>query len=255
MPILDQLYQNHCMNSMIYTIRSESNWRYQLSFVDPKSLDRRIWRIIEDEQGKPCAYVKTAVWGSNVYVQELGTRTDISLRAIGLGLLKLLPKLTEEIEPKPEEQARQAVFSFGRHHAIYEALDPELGSLNKPYAWYIRIPDLPAFLKQITPVLEERLANSVMCNHSGKLRLNFYKSAIALQFEEGKIVEIGPHKMTHENDTDANFSDLQVIQLICGRRDVNELQHIHADCFAKNEAKVLLKILFPKWASQPNSLG
>ncbi len=59
--------------------------------------------------------------------------------------------------------------------------------VNNPYAYYIRVPDLAGFLQMIIPVLEERLAGSYMCGHSGELKLNFYKSGILINFEKGKI--------------------------------------------------------------------
>ena len=44
-----------------------------------------------------------------------------------------------------------------------------------PYAWYIRVADVADFLRTISPVLEDRLAESVMVGYSGELRLNFYR--------------------------------------------------------------------------------
>ena len=254
-PLLTQLYQNHCMNSLVYTIRDKTQWHYELTENNPKSINDRTWRIIEDEEGDAVAYLKFAIWGSNIFVQELGTRADCSLRAIGLSILTLAAAHAQETEPSHEVYIRGLYFAFSAHHAIYDALDPELQAAAKPYAWYIRIPDLPRFLHHITPVLESRLADSVMAGHTGKLRLNFYKKSLQLTFERGRITEIEPYKMAHDRDTDANFPDLQFIQLLCGRRDIDELQHIHADCFANNGAKVLLKIIFPKRASQPVGIG
>jgi len=39
-------------------------------------------------------------------------------------------------------------------------LSTSLPDERKPYAWYIRVPDLPAFIRRIKPVLEKRLALS-----------------------------------------------------------------------------------------------
>ena len=64
----------------------------------------------------------------------------------------------------------------------------------QPYAWYMRVPDLPGFLRHIAPALEKRLANSVMAGHSGDLRLNFYHSQLRLTWTQGKLQEIGPYK-------------------------------------------------------------
>ncbi len=55
-----------------------------------------------------------------------------------------------------------------------------------PYAWYIRVPDLPAFLRRIAPVLERRLVASVVAGHTGELALSFYRTGIRLTFADGR---------------------------------------------------------------------
>ena len=39
--------------------------------------------------------------------------------------------------------------------------------LLRAYAYYLRVPDLPAFMRRIGPVLEKRLAESVAIGYSG----------------------------------------------------------------------------------------
>jgi hypothetical protein len=49
-------------------------------------------------------------------------------------------------------------FELGGEHPVYDALPERMPKVGKPYAWYIRVPDLPDFLTLIGPVLEKRLA-------------------------------------------------------------------------------------------------
>ncbi len=254
--LLQALYDNHCQNSMIYTVRPENEWRHELEGHHPNSIVSKDCFIVEDDNGRTVAYTRFACWNHHVFVNEVGARADISLRAVGLEMLKLYETFAKKRQEKTGEEMIGVVFSFGRHHDLYEALDPELASAVKPYAWYIRIPDMKAFLHKITPVLETRLAESVMASHEGKLKLNFYRrGALQITFTAGKITEIVDYEMAHQRDADANFPGLQFIQLVCGRREIDEIQHIHADCHANNGAKVLLKILFPKRNSQPIGLN
>ena len=71
-------------------------------------------------------------------------------------------------------------FGLGKAHPIYDALATELNKADRSYAWYLRVADCPQFISRIGPVLEERLADSVMAAFCGGLKLNFYKKQIAL---------------------------------------------------------------------------
>ena len=63
---------------------------------------------------------------------------------------------------------RELSFSLGRTHPLNAVLAPSLAPITElPYAWYVRVPDLLAFLQLITPALERRLANSPAAGYSG----------------------------------------------------------------------------------------
>ena len=117
----------------------------------------------------------------------------------------------------------------------------------RPYAWYIRVPHIPAFLKQVSPALERRLAESVMAGHSGELKLSFYRSGVRLVFEQGHITAIDPWKPTPDDGGNAAFPNLTFLQLLFGYRSMDELRQAFADCWAGgNAARALLDALFPK---------
>ena len=106
---------------------------------------------------------------------------------------------------------------------------------------------MPAFLKRIQPVLEQRLAQSIAAGHSGELKLSFYNSGVRLVFEHGSITSIEPMKVGPSIETDASFPDLTFLHLLLGHRSFDELRHAFTDCFwDNNTARVLLNILFPK---------
>ena len=50
---------------------------------------------------------------------------------------------------------------LGAEHPVYDALAPDLGPLDPPYAWYIRIPDAARLLRAIAPVLESQAGGIV----------------------------------------------------------------------------------------------
>jgi len=115
-----------------------------------------------------------------------------------------------------------------------------------PYAWYVRVADLPGFLTHITPVLEQRLAVSEMAGYSGELKLDFYRGGLKLTFERGKLntVEDWPVPL-YEGGAQGGFPPLLFLQVVFGYRTLDELRQSYLDMWVNNEGRVLLSILFP----------
>jgi hypothetical protein len=139
---------------------------------------------------------------------------------------------------------------LGESHPLYEAFpNPPLYDLDRdgPYSFYVRVPDLPAFLLQVAPVLEENLSHSVAAGYSGTLELSFYSSGLRLEILRGRINSVQPWTPTPEKAGDAAFPDLTFLQLLFGFRSVQELSHAFPDCSpGRGDAKVLLQSLFPR---------
>ncbi len=160
--------------------------------------------------------------------------------------------------PHPE-QARLRSFSFrlGVKHLAYDVLGKELTyEPQLPYAWYVRVPDLPKFIKHIAPALEARLANSALAGYSGTLTLNFYRGGLQLDFAKGKLTGAENwHMPPWHSGADAGFPPLVFLQLLFGRRSLEELQYAFPDVEAKNEVELLLRTLFPASPSWVFPLG
>jgi hypothetical protein len=126
------------------------------------------------------------------------------------------------------------------------AVAPEKG----PYAWYVRVPDVVAFLKHIAPVLEKRLANSEAAGYTGDLKIDFYRGGLRMVFEKGRLVTVenwavppfGPKSW-------ARFPQLVFLQALFGHRSIDELCYAFPDVRVHQEAGYLLKTLFPAKAS------
>jgi hypothetical protein len=141
-------------------------------------------------------------------------------------------------------------FWLGTEHPVYRAIPDRLPRTVPPYAWYLRVPDLPAFLRHVAPVLEGRLAASVAAGHTGDLRLGFYGDGLRLVFAEGRLDAIETWDQGDEWEADPRFPGLSFLQLLFGYRSLAELEHAAADCRANGEeARVLLDALFPKQPS------
>ncbi|NTV37874.1 MAG: GNAT family N-acetyltransferase, partial [Anaerolineales bacterium] len=123
----------------------------------------------------------------------------------------------------------------------------KLPRLRDPYAWFIRVPDLPKFMRQIAPALERRIAESAIVGYSGEVKVSFYRSGLRLGLEKGKLTSAEAWMPQPDERGDAAFPDLSFLQLVFGYRTFEELEQSYADCWYNNdEARVLLSTLFPK---------
>ena len=64
-------------------------------------------------------------------------------------------------------------FWLGEQHPAYQVMHERLPRVRKPYAWYVRVPALPEFLRRLAPALEQRLASSPVVGHSGEMRVSY----------------------------------------------------------------------------------
>jgi hypothetical protein len=136
---------------------------------------------------------------------------------------------------------------LGAEHPVYQVFDKRLPHTFGPYAWYVRVPDLPGFLRHVGPVLEQRLAGSPLAGHSGEIRISFYRGGVRLAFEDGRLAAAEPWHPAPEKAGDAAFPDLTFLQILFGYRSLEELDHAFADCWTEDDgARALLEALFPK---------
>ena len=121
-----------------------------------------------------------------------------------------------------------------------------LPSTRPPYAWYIRIPDLPAFIRRIAPALERRLASSNWVGWNGDLHIGFYRSGWTSSSWMAGWISPNPGQPTPADDGIAGFPELTFFELLLGRRSFAELRYAYPDCWGKDELYDLFDTLFPR---------
>ena len=136
---------------------------------------------------------------------------------------------------------------LGSSHPIYEVLGKELQhNMEPPYAWYVRVKDLPAFLLHISPALEKRLATSPVVGYTGDIMLDFYRGGLRLVFEKGCLTGAEPWMVPpYGSNASGGFPPLVFLQLLFGHRSIEALRHIFPDVWVSEEARPILKALFP----------
>jgi hypothetical protein len=246
--------------SLLSCVRDAALWRYELDGRLSEEAARWLLRVIEVPEGDRVGFLAHPElrWGSAIALTAYELKRGISWWAVTPSVLRYLKRVGADLKPYyPDAEGGPLCdaisFSLGGEHPAYDIVQQRLPQVSDPYAWFIRVPDLPAFLRLIIPVLERRLAESTMLGHTGTLLLDFYIDGVKLVFEEGRVVDILPHPLGSESDTErravgafARFPDLTFLQVLFGYRSLAELRHAYADCGGNLEARLLVAALFPK---------
>ena len=253
-PLLMELYNRQRSASMVWSILSERFWRYQIAEEkDPTVGKQMCVRMIVDDAGVVQGYLMVAIrrWGDSLSVSALNVAAGVSWQAVVPPLLRALqaygmqiPAVGSDVPPLNEIS-----FLLGSAHPVYEVLGKALAPFYEPpYAWYVRVHDVLAFLRHIAPALEKHLANSVAAAYTGDLTLDFFRGGLHLVFDKGHITHIEPWRApAYKNNADATCPALVFLQLLFGYRSLDELRYAFPDVrVEKSKAEVLLNALFPK---------
>ncbi|MCA9997623.1 MAG: GNAT family N-acetyltransferase [Anaerolineales bacterium] len=256
LPTIHALYEIECQRGVVAAARSLDFWQYA-AFVVRRDFPMAFnLRLVETQAGEVAGYVAVQQVGEQFSVREIGVVAGHSLRDIGLCVVRALQQEAARLNVAREKPIKQINFMLGSSHPLYAALDQQLGTGRPPYAWYVRVADVAAFLRHIAPVFTPRLAASVMAGYSGKLRLSFYRRHLEMVFERGQLRTVGAYTPDDYFDCDAFFPEQTFLHLLLGHRSLAEVRHMWADCYTrKEETAVLLDALFPKRPSCIRSLG
>jgi hypothetical protein len=241
---------------LVSCVRDEELWRYELNGRSRQNVNRSEIKIVETQKSEVIGYLihPPYRWGAMMPVTGYEIKSGRSWADVTPTVIRYLQSTGAEYstESGKDQDAEAFGFWLGSDHPVYKVIPDRLPRVRDPYAWYLRVPDLPGFIQHIAPALEARLAISPLVGHSGELKLTFYRSGLRLVFETGQMVGIEEWNPTpHGHSGDAGFPGLTFLQLVFGYRNLADLKFAFADCWTKNDqARVLLEILFPKLASR-----
>lgn len=251
LPLVRSLYDRERAGALISTRIDERYWRFLLDGVRRDSGEYSRLQLILNAANRPVGYVATSRvrWGTDLGVVGFAVEPGISLIAVLPSVLRALQSQVDSLlAPRPDMPAVQRIlFALGRSHRLYDALGEALACRHHaPYAWYVRVANLPAFIGHIAPVLERRLSDSVLAGYTGDLTLDFYRGGLRLRFEHGRFVVAEQwHAQVWGNQGAAGFPPLVFLQLLFGHHSLSELRRAFPDVWAEDEAKPLVEALFP----------
>jgi hypothetical protein len=252
-PLIMPLYRRQCVGSLITTILDEDIRQHDISGYSPGS-DLGDWTFaITDPDGQfvGCFSTWGDPWGAFV-IKELSTTNDALLTQVLSSVLRFIQSHKVTYAAEFEDESPPSIkFDLGINHLAYKILDTQLGQPQPRQDWYIRVPDLPKFIRHITSVLERRLEKSELRNFTGELKITFFQGGLRLIFDHGKLSETTNWKATGENKAFnmTCFPPLVFLKLLFGYRSLEELCYAYPDCWANEGDTHLLNVLFPKQPS------
>ncbi len=252
LPFITDLYNKASQRYPLRCVRDLEMWRYELSGKLPENVNRSVLCIIEDPQERQVGYLAHPHYnwarGATLVATAYELAPQISWAAVTPGVIRYLKNTGDAQAQKAGLEPFGAWgFWMGEDHPVYHAVRDRLPRVRKPYAWYLRVPDLPGFIRLISPALERRLEASILSGYSGELTLTFYKDGLRMVFEQGKLSLVEAWKPTPgKGSGDAAFPNLTFLQLLFGFRSVEELDYAFPDCYVGDSAWGLLEVLFPR---------
>ncbi|MGE5251411.1 MAG: GNAT family N-acetyltransferase [Bacteroidota bacterium] len=248
LPFVAGLYAEAQRRYAISCLRSAEVFGYELNGQSMENANHFELMIIEDPQGEALGYFQHPTFLGQTGLSALG----YELKS-GVSWLEVSPCVARHLWAKGKEYAERGHrsvqafgFMLGSEHPAYEALGEALPGRHEPYAYYLRVPDLPGFLRHIAPALEERLRESLAAGCSGELRISFYREGLRLVFERGRLRTVEAWKPQSDRES-AAFPGLTFLQMLFGYRSFDELHFAFADCYWNDgQARVLLNALFPR---------
>jgi hypothetical protein len=246
------LAEKGARRSLLAARRDKAMWTYELSGASQQNVNRLEFRVITTPEGAAIGFLAHPffLWGETLALTIYELAPGISWQAVTPSVIRYLWQAGEEYaqaENKPHTAFR---FSLGENHPAYQVAAHHLPRVHRRYAWYLRVPDLPAFLRLIAPVLEQRLAESPLFGHTGEIKIGFYRNGLLLKFQSGRLADIEPWKPEASNIGQAAFPGLTFLQILFGYRSLDELLYAFPDCYANLEVTPLLKALFPPQVSE-----
>ncbi|HEY8457512.1 MAG TPA: GNAT family N-acetyltransferase [Actinopolymorphaceae bacterium] len=254
---LADCYRHQQRDSLVTTVLPDAFWRYHIAAEQepgPLLSYLRI-RVIETDRGDRCGFIVTPCQRSGdsirVYLAAFAPGTNVS--AMVPSLLRALRTLGEQIPAHPSDKPlRKVVLELGREHPLYDALPAGwLPHREPPYAWYVRVPDLPRLLGRITPALERRIADSSYAGYDGELLIDSYRGGLRLTFVKGSLETVSQHRFgPYDDSASAGIPTLAFLRLLFGYSSLDELRSAYPDVWVKGEVRGFFEALFPKRPSR-----
>jgi hypothetical protein len=248
-------YDHAARKQPFSVVRSDEHWQWEFSGRTADSAVYDVWLIIEDSDRQPVGFILHHKLRDGGGTGPWHLAVTQCVLAPGMSPLNVMPELLSDLpryvqtqrtgEEGTELQTGMINFMLGRENPIYAGLPATAAPSQSGYAWFIRVPDLVAFLHKVRPALEENVLGTPAEGYTGTLTLDFFRSGLRFEFDEGRITGICQLDSKDIKTSDAEFPDLTFLQVLGGHRTCAQLQESHPDSITSPKARPLLAALFP----------
>jgi hypothetical protein len=240
------LYDRDCARSLLACPRSAAEWQRAFFDTSPQSASYAALHIVETNDGDAVGVIRTSQelsWRGMFPIRMFNVMEGQSLRVLLPSALRWLKTEAERVASAQQKPLPILHFELGEQHPVFDAAPDLFHKIIPSYAWYVRVADVPRFINHIAPVLEQRLAQSALRGYSGEIKVTECVRGFKLKIEQGKI---SAEPWTPDDHENALFAPFIFLQLLFGRRTLNDLRYMYPDCWADDEAAVVFETLFPR---------
>lgn len=247
---IEQTFQTGAPRLRVSYLRTRDHWEYELLKRDPRNAWARRLFVLTSPT-RPVGFISIHPLTLAIDAFEVAPATPWSL-ATGSLARWLLEHAEGALGLEVSERPSWSFGWLGEDHPAFSSCPhlfgqfETLGSPLRRGAWYVRIPDVPAFVARIAPALEERLAQSNEAGYHGSLRIGRYREpGVELQFDHGRVT-VEPWRQTGIHEGDARFADATFLELLFGRAGLPQLEaQFPYRIGVSSRARPVLQALFP----------
>jgi hypothetical protein len=230
----------------------------RITYDLPAKYTRRVISFI-DSDGQVAAYAEHTTRGDPTAISMLfcGIRVGTCIEKAVPSMLRGILKFVKE-DSSAEDFARKTHFEWwpSMGPAFMESLPPAIvspvQSLPHEYTKYVRVSNLANFVTALIPALNGRLERSLRwSSYTGSIKVSNYSTkypGFELSIDRGKVTKVSQFAKGGQS-LDENigyFPGKTFLQVLFGRRSIQELHHILPDVSMNDNTLELLSTLFPK---------
>lgn len=249
-PQLMAWYAHSMQGAVLTNDIPERMWHFDITQRSPNTPMTSTFKVIMDRDGRDVGYINYRLGYTTGRCQlvEYAVSEDTSFLATFDDVLRALKEIAEKHQGTNGATPTRVYFNNTLNPAVHELMSGTGGCpMDTRYAWYLRVPDVPAFLMRIAPVLEHRLKGSGAHGYTGTLSIAFQDTrGVKIHFEGGSLKDVTTEDMDYG---DAGFPYLMFLNVLFGHHTPSELMQVLPEVYANRQARLLLNILFPKQRS------
>ena len=219
--------------------------------------------IVESPEGKRSGFLshRNLLFRDALELSAFELAPHASWRSVTSSVLRYLRNTGSKYASRGGAEFSKIALLLGTEHPMYDATNWPTRT-PRPHAWYIRVPDVVAFIRRVAPAFDRRLQDSPFADHSGAIKVSLGDVGMRITLAAGRVASAEPwgptraNRWANQRQYDAIFPGLVFLQLLFGFRSTTDLEYAFPDCRAGvDETRALLDSLFPKgpsntWAAE-----